>query len=154
VRKSAAAASWFAVAGGAVIGTAARYGLDLLIPHRLDQFPWSTFAINVVGSFALGWLAAAVWDRVPDWVRAGLGAGLLGSFTTFSAVMISAIAIAEGGELVGGAGSLEPGDFGLAALVVLADVVAGLIAALIGTILGRRGRRLRTVAAQEKGEDA
>lgn len=153
-KRSGAVASWFAVAAGAAIGTSARYGLDLLVPHPLDAFPWSTFAINVVGSFALAWLAAAAWDRVPEWVRAGLGAGLLGSFTTFSAVMISAIAIWEGGELVGGPGSVQPGSFVLAALVVLANVVAGLVAALAGTLVGRRGRRLRTVAAQEKGEDA
>lgn len=152
--RSRAAASWAAVAGGAVIGASARYGLDLAIPHQLSGFPWSTFLINVVGSFALGYLAAAVWDRVPEWVRAGLGAGVLGTFTTFSAVAVSTVAIVEGGELTGGPGSIEPGDFALGALVVLSNVVAGIIAALVGTALGRRGRRLRAVAAHEEGEDA
>ncbi len=146
--------SWLAVGAGAILGGSARYGLDLVLPHPADAFGWSTFAINVVGSFALGWLAAEVWDRVPDWARAGIGAGFLGTFTTFSAVMLSAVEIAQGGELVGGPGSIAPGDFGLSVLVVLANVVAGLIAALVGTALGRRGRRLRTVAKQEKGEDA
>jgi CrcB protein len=150
----ASAASWAAVAGGAIIGGSARYGLDHAIPHPIDGFPWSTFLINIIGSFALGWLAAAVWEQVPEWVRAGLGAGVLGAFTTFSAVAVSAVAIAEGGPLTGGPGSVEPGDFALAALVVLANVVAGILAAILGTVLGRRGRRLPAVAAQEEGEDA
>lgn len=152
--RTSAAASWAAVAAGAVVGSSARYGLDLALPHSIDAFPWSTLLINIVGSFALGWLAAAVWDRVPDWVRAGLGAGVLGSFTTFSAVAISAVAIAQGGELANGPGSIEPGDFALGGLVVLANVIGGIVAALIGTAIGRRGRRLGTVAARERGEDA
>jgi len=148
------AASWAAVAGGAIIGGSARYGLDHAIPHAIDGFPWSTLLVNIVGSFALGWLAAAVWGRVPDWVRAGLGAGVLGSFTTFSAVAVAAVAIAEGGPLTGGPGSIEPGDFAIGALVVLTNLVGGVLAAAVGTLLGRRGRPLAAVARHEQGEDA
>jgi len=146
--------SWLAVAAGAAVGTAARYGIDLLLPHPIDGFPWSTFIVNAVGSLALGWLTAALWDRVPDWVRAGLGAGLLGSFTTFSAVMVSAIAIGQGGELVGGPGSVLPGDFAGAALVVFANVFVGIVCALIGLLVGRGGRGPRLASTPEGGEDA
>lgn len=152
--RSGVALSWVAVAVGGAVGTAARYGLDLAIPHPIDAFGWSTFIENAVGSFLLGWLAAAVWDRVPDWVRAGLGAGLLGSFTTFSAVMVSAIAIGQGGELAGGPGSVQPGDFVAAALVVFANVVVGIVCALTGILVGRRGRGPRRGTTPEGGEDA
>ncbi len=47
--------------------------------------------INVVGSFVLAALTT-VWIARPKtafWLRAGLGPGLLGSFTTFSAVVFA-----------------------------------------------------------------
>jgi CrcB protein len=118
-----------AVFVGGLVGTAARLGLDVAIPHGDADFPLSTLLINVVGSFALG-LVVAVLDRQVDvarrWLRAGLGPGLLGSFTTFSAVMVSLV-------------SLTAADRLPAALVYLAfSVVLGFGAALLGLLLGRR----------------
>ena len=83
---------------GGLVGTGLRLGIDALLPHADDAFPWSTLLINVVGSFALGVLVARVWPTAPAWLRAGLGAGLLGSFTTFSAVAVSLVALADAGE--------------------------------------------------------
>ena len=81
-----------AVAIGGVLGTAAatrpRHAC-CRIAH--DAFPWSTLIVNVVGSLVLGFLVARVWPIAPDWLRAGLGAGVLGSFTTFSAVAVAMI---------------------------------------------------------------
>jgi len=145
--------SWLAVAIGAAIGTAARYGLDLLIPHDLDGVPWSTLLANTLGSFALGFLAAGTWAVVSPWVRAGLGAGVLGSFTTFSSLMIIAVATAQGGPLVGGPGSVEPGSLAQAAGVVIGSIFAGLLAALIGILLGRRLAR-RGAGAPPTVDDA
>ena len=144
-----AALPWLAVAVGAVIGTSARYGLDLLMPHDLDAVPWSTILANTIGSFVLGFLAAGTWAVVPDWVRAGLGAGVLGSFTTFSTLMIVAVATAQGGLLAHGSGSVEPGSLAQALGVVFGSIFVGFLAALVGIILGRRavGRRFRTVAS-------
>ena len=82
------------IAGGAV-GTALRLGLDALIPHGDDTFPVSTLVINVVGAFALGLLVARLWSSAPSWLLAGLGAGLLGSFTTFSALAVSLVTLAS-----------------------------------------------------------
>ncbi len=139
--------SWVAVAIGAIVGTSARYGLDLLLPHGLDAVPWATIAANTLGSFALGLLAAGTWSIVPPWLRAGLGAGVLGSFTTFSTLMIVAVATAQGGELAHGPGSVEPGSFGQAAVVIVGSLFGGILAALIGIVLGRwltRRRLART----------
>ncbi|GAB3545699.1 hypothetical protein GCM10027404_04690 [Arthrobacter tumbae] len=83
---------WTAVALGGFGGTEARYLLGLLVPEQPGAFPWTTLLINVGGSFLLGWLTA-LWaaTRWPRWLRAGLGPGLLGSFTTFSAVSLAAV---------------------------------------------------------------
>ncbi len=80
------------IAGGAV-GT----GLRLLV-DAVSPLPWATLAVNVVGAFALGLLVAKVWPRVPTWTRAGLGAGLLGSFTTFSAVAVLLVTLPSAGR--------------------------------------------------------
>lgn len=82
------------VAGGAV-GTALRLGIDALIPHGDDAFPVSTLIINTVGAFALGLLVARLWGSAPSWLRAALGPGLLGSFTTFSALAVSLVTLVD-----------------------------------------------------------
>lgn len=115
-----------AVLLGGAVGTAMRLGIDALFPHADDTIPWSTLGINVLGSFALGALVSLAWDRTPAWLRAGLGPGLLGSFTTFSALAVSLIALAD-------AGAWMP-----AAVYLIASIVLGLAAALAGLRLGRR----------------
>ena len=60
-----------------------------MFPETAGTIPWTTLVINVVGSFVLAALTT-VWIARPKtafWLRAGLGPGLLGSFTTFSAVV-------------------------------------------------------------------
>ena len=114
-----------AVLVGGLAGTGLRLGLDLLLPHGDDAFPWSTLIINVVGSFALGALVARVWPIAPGWLRASLGTGLLGSFTTFSAVAVSLVTLtAEGRPLIAGA-------------YLLLSLLLGFAAAWLGLSLGR-----------------
>lgn len=115
-----------AVIVGGLVGTGLRLGLDALLPHADDEFPWSTLVINVVGAFVLGALVARVWRTAPDWLRAGLGVGLLGSFTTFSAIAVSLVALAEAGEWATAVGYL------------IATMVAGLVAAWAGIAAFRR----------------
>jgi CrcB protein len=111
---------------GGLVGTGLRLGIDALLPHADDAFPWSTLLINVIGSFALGALVARVWQIAPHWLKAGLGAGLLGSFTTFSALAVSLATLAEADEWL------------LAAGYLTVSLVAGLGAATAGLFLGRR----------------
>lgn len=114
-----------AVVIGALIGTTLRLLLDVAIPHADSAFPVSTLLINAIGAFALGVLVARAWARSPDWVRAGLGAGLLGSFTTFSAVAVSLVSLTAAGQWM-------PALAYLAATMLL-----GLAAAWLGLRLGR-----------------
>jgi CrcB protein len=76
-----------AVAAFGAVGALSRYGLDRLIEHHLlTVFPWSTFVINMTGSFVAGVAVATLVDRhdVPAWVRTGVVVGFLGAYTTFS----------------------------------------------------------------------
>ncbi|HQG70823.1 MAG TPA: CrcB family protein [Rhodoglobus sp.] len=113
-----------AVLVGGAVGTALRLGIDTLVPHGDTDFPVSTLAINTLGAFVLGFLVARVWPAATSWLRAGLGAGLLGSFTTFSALAVSLV-------------SLTAAGFGMLALAYLvATLVLGLAAAALGLRLG------------------
>lgn len=114
---------WAAVAIGGFGGTEARYLLGVLFPESPGLFPSTTLAINLGGSFLLGWLAAR-WSantRTPRWLQAGLGPGLLGSFTTFSAV--SLVSVTEPAVLV---------------QYLALSLVLGLASAAAGTALGQR----------------
>lgn len=81
-----------AVFVGGIVGTGLRLLADTLIPNTETGFPFSTLLVNVVGSFALGLLVSRFWSGTPPWLKAGLGTGMIGSFTTFSAVMVSLVA--------------------------------------------------------------
>lgn len=115
-----------AVVVGGIAGTGLRILLDAALPHTDTTVPWSTLIINVVGSFALGLLVARVWPVAPAWLRAGLGAGLLGSFTTFSAFAVSLVTLTRAG--LGW----------VAAVYLVVSVTAGLGAAGLGLRFGGR----------------
>lgn len=114
-----------AVAVGGAVGTGIRLGLDLLIPHDANSFPVSTLIINTLGAFALGLIVARLWPIAPAWLRAGLGAGLLGSFTTFSALAVSLVSLGSSGQWM------------LALGYLVATLALGLTAAWLGLRTGR-----------------
>lgn len=122
-----------AVFVGGVVGTLARVGIDALFPHEtLGSLAISTAVINVVGTFLLGALVGGVWSRpgVPGWAKAGIGAGILGSFTTFSAIALNDVAGFTEGRWVD------------ALLALGLSLVLGLSAAWLGLRVGERvGRR-------------
>lgn len=108
-----------------MLGTGLRLSVDVLLPHDDNEFPLGTLLVNVIGAFVLGLLVARVWPHAAAWLRAGLGAGLLGSFTTFSAITVSLVAQAT------------TGHWWLAAGYLALSLVAGFGAAALGLRLGR-----------------
>jgi CrcB protein len=74
------------VALGGALGATLRYSLDTWLPVGTGAFPTTTFAINVVGSFMLALLPAVALVRRSHLLPPLLGPGLLGGFTTLSAV--------------------------------------------------------------------
>ena len=81
-----------------MLGTGLKLGVDLVLPHTDDSFPLSTLIINALGAFALAALVSRFWSTAPAWLKAGLGPGLLGSFTTFSAFAVSLVSLSAAGQ--------------------------------------------------------
>jgi CrcB protein len=122
---------------GGALGTAIRLGLDATIVHSDTGFPLSTLIINVVGSFVLAILVGRFWPVVPTWLRVGLGPGLLGGFTTFSAVMVSMVTLAANSEVLQALGYLG------------ATLVLGFGAAALGFWIGRPRTSVPTIEVDE-----
>lgn len=110
------------VAVGGTVGVLARAAIVAPLGDA-DVVPWVTFAINVAGSLLLGVVVGWLDDRHPR-VRAFLGTGVLGGFTTYSAFAVETALWVSTPMLA----------FGLAA----ASVVGGVAGAIAGLFVGRR----------------
>jgi fluoride exporter len=119
---------WWVALGGA-LGSVARYAASGLAARLLGSgFPWGTLLVNVVGSLAIGALAALV---TPDG-RPLLGSdarwfwmvGVLGGFTTFSAFSLETLQLARSGEWLGASANVV-----FSVLLCLAAVWLGYAAA-------------------------
>ena len=107
---------------GSGIGGAARLYVSTLVSRGAGtQFPWGTFAVNILGCLAVGALGAMFEPASPLHVRQDLRVllivGVLGGFTTFSAFSLEALLL------------LQRGATTAAIAYVLGSVVACLLAA-------------------------
>lgn len=72
---------------GGGIGSVLRYATSLALKNTAysNLFPWSTFIVNILGSFLIGFLTCLALKNAlnPD-LRLLLIVGLCGGFTTFS----------------------------------------------------------------------
>lgn len=89
-----------AVGAGGFIGSVLRY-LCGLIPSD-TAFPFVTFAINVVGSFCLAFIAALVLKGTIDNEQLSLmlRVGLCGGFTTFSTFSLESMQLVQQGDVL------------------------------------------------------
>ena len=110
------------VAGGGAVGALARWAVGALVPAPDGGLPWATLLVNVVGALLLGWLVAR---RPTAAVRAALGTGALGAFTTYSAFAVDTVELAADRPVV-------------ALLYVALTLVVGLAAARAGLVAGGR----------------
>jgi CrcB protein len=83
------------VALGGAIGATGRYAVVHWAVARWGAaFPLGTFAVNVTGSLAIGFLAALLDTRLADPAfRLFLITGVLGGYTTFSAFSLETLAL-------------------------------------------------------------
>ena len=83
---------------GAGLGGALRHGVNVGATRLFGYgFPFGTFIVNVVGSFAMGLLAGYFIYRpgVAQHMRLFLTTGILGGFTTFSSFSLDAALLVE-----------------------------------------------------------
>ncbi len=123
---------WLAVALGGAAGSVLRYGAGhLAINYFGPTTVTATFAVNVSGSFALGLFYALAAERAnlpgetQAIIRALIGIGLIGGYTTFSTFSFETIRLLESGEMTRAAAS------------VLGNLLLGLAAAYLGILAAR-----------------
>ena len=118
------------VALGSALGGVGRYAVSLWMGRLAsDQFPWGTLTVNLLGSVAIGCVAA--WSladgRAPlaESTRIFLMVGILGGFTTFSSFSLETLLLLNNGELV------RAGSY------VAASVALCLVGVWLGFLLAR-----------------
>jgi CrcB protein len=89
---------------GGAVGTLVRYLISVLtnaVPHEL---PWSTIAINVAGSFVIGFFGTLTLasGRLPvsENTRLLVMVGLCGGFTTFSSFSLQTFDLLRNGYII------------------------------------------------------
>ena len=113
---------------GGGTGSVLRYAIQLLLHERIVPytFPWSTFMVNVAGSFCIGlfYALSARFSLSAD-LRLLLTTGLCGGFTTFSTFSNDGLSL------------LRQGFYGEFACYTLLSITLGLAAAWAGTTMGK-----------------
>lgn len=111
---------------GGALGAVARVGLTEAFPHAPTAWPWTTFAVNLLGALVLGWTVA----RVPpsSYCRPFLGVGVCGALTTFASLQLELLQMLDAGE-----GALALG-------YAAASLSGGLALARVGLALGEKRR--------------
>jgi fluoride exporter len=132
LRSGVDLAELLAIACGGALGALARVGVAEGLPTTVGEWPWATFAVNIMGAAMLGYFVTRLQERLPVSTlrRPLLATGLCGAFTTFSTVQIELLKMAD------------RHDYGLAAGYLTASVVGGFLAVFVSSALVRRVRAL------------
>ena len=110
---------------GGAAGSMLRYGASLLMAALGAQATMATLAVNILGSFLLGLLAAAC--NPGSWMLMAT-VGLCGGFTTFSTFSVQTVAL------------FQQGRCGAGVLYILGTVAICLLCAWLGSWTGSRLR--------------
>ena len=113
---------------GGILGTLARYVLQGALQTRGGAFPTGTLAINLAGSFLIGFIMrfATGSTVVTPELRGGLTIGFCGAFTTMSTFSYESIRL------------LGDGEYWYAGLYMGGTIVGCLAAVLTGTALASK----------------
>src|SRR5436305_3819467 len=96
-----------------------------ILPHEPARWPWATSAVNLIGTFVLGYVATRL--RTPTSPRRlFLGTGFCGALTTFSTMQVELLVM------------LDHRDYALAATYASVSLAAGLLAVALASGLARR----------------
>ncbi|MDL2247583.1 fluoride efflux transporter CrcB [Bacteroides sp. OttesenSCG-928-J23] len=113
---------------GGGFGSISRYGIHLLIGNKgvAGAFPWSTFCVNIVGSFLIGFFftLSSRYHLSPE-TRLLLTVGFCGGFTTFSTFSNECLSL------------LKDGFYGMFALYMAGSIFLGILAVWAGVLMGK-----------------
>ncbi len=135
---------------GSFIGAVLRYlskGIQIYNYH--ENVPLNTLFINILGAFIIAFIltiAFEVWAFDSD-IRLGVTTGLLGAFTTFSALCKETV------------GLMQNGDYFSAISYMTVSVMLGLGAVYLGIVIAREiglkfaGKRAKTDSIIENESD-
>jgi fluoride exporter len=118
---------WVAIGGA--LGSVGRYWLSgFVADHYRGIFPLGTLAVNVSGSFVIGFLAALTETESRTFASPGfrqfLMIGICGGYTTFSSFSLETLK------------RLQDGEWLYASANVILSVVLCMIAVWLGYLLG------------------
>lgn len=105
---------------GGAVGSMLRYGMYFLLPVK--DFPYATFAVNILGSFLIGLVVAySIKDEsfLNNW-KLFLATGICGGFTTFSAFTAENLMLLQNGKII------------LAIMYSMISIILGITAAWLG----------------------
>lgn len=128
-REDARMIAYLWVALGSALGGVARYGTGLMALHLWGEaFPWGTIAVNILGSFVIGFFGAltlpgGALPASPN-LRIFVMVGVCGGFTTFSSFSLQTLVLARDGNWFAAMGNVL-----LSVLLCLAAVTLGQAAA-------------------------
>jgi len=112
---------WLSLAAGGAFGALGRYVVAGWVQQWLGVgFPWGTVAVNLIGSFALGFVIQA--SLLGGWsgeLRLFAAVGFLGAFTTFSTFAYEALELYRLGQTWQALGYIGINLFGGLLLVAL-----------------------------------
>lgn len=110
---------------GAVIGSLARLQISYWMQTPSDtSFPWSTFLVNIAGALLIGLVASSPNIMNNETRRHFVVTGVLGGFTTFSAIAVETLNLATTPVI--------------SVIYVVATFAVGVVATHIGSLIGNR----------------
>jgi CrcB protein len=110
---------------GAAPGSLARLQISYWVQAPSEtSFPWSTFIVNVIGALLIGLIASSPSIMTNETRRHFVVTGVLGGFTTFSAIAVETLQLANSPLI--------------SITYVVATFAVGVAATHIGSLLGDR----------------
>ncbi len=113
---------------GGGFGSLARWLIHRAMHTQRIDLPVATFLVNLTGAFLIGLLHAYFLEKtnISEELKLGIGFGVLGGFTTFSALSLEALKMVSERSIWLGASYI-----GLSSLL-------GLLFAFLGFVLGKQ----------------
>ncbi|MDC3417630.1 fluoride efflux transporter FluC [Aquibacillus salsiterrae] len=112
------------------LGAMLRYLVGIALVSE-SPFPFSTLLINLIGCYLLAWLTTTLFNKLAlsDYAKAAIGTGLVGSFTTFSAVSVETVLLFDRGSIV------------LGICYVIVSLIGGMAMSRLGFKVSRVGEK-------------